>query len=166
MIKTPLKINWDKISAAVYGVALKNYSVIKLNCIKSDLETAWPLYMEAITIPKFDEKEFARIKQDQLTEIKANDSDPDNAIDKYADKVAFNGRDYAKDPNGTAETIAPLTAAETKNYYQSILTRSRMLVVVVADLDRADVEAKVKGMLGTIKQGAPFELKKIVLQDI
>jgi zinc protease len=35
-----------------------------------------------------------------------------------------------------------------------------MLMVVVADLDRADIEAKVKGMLGTIKQGAPFELKK------
>jgi zinc protease len=34
-----------------------------------------------------------------------------------------------------------------------------MLIVVVADLDRADIEAKVKGMLGTIKQGAPFEKK-------
>lgn len=158
--KNDFKNQLDKISAAVYGVALKNYSVIKVNCIKSDLPTAWPLYVEAITIPKFDAKEFARIKQDQLSQIKADDSDPDNAIDKYADKVAFNGRDYAKDPNGTAATIQPLTAEETKNYYHSVLTRSRMLVVVVADLDRADIEAKVKGLLSTIKQGTPFELKK------
>ena len=158
--KNAFKDKLDKISAAVYGVALKNYSVIKLNCIKSDLETAWPLYAEAVTIPKFDAKEFARIKQDQLTQIKAADSDPDDAIDKYADKIAFNGRDYAKDPAGTAATITPLTAEETKNYYHSVLTKSRLLVVVVADLDRADIEAKVKGMLSTIKQGAPFELKK------
>lgn len=158
--KNAFKNQLDKISAAVYGVALKNYSVIKVNCIKSDLATAWPLYVEAITMPKFDAKEFARIKQDQLTQIKAADSDPDNAIDKYADKIAFNGRDYAKDPDGTAATIAPLTAEETKNYYHSVLTRSRMLIVVVADLDRADIEAKVKGLLGSIKQGAPFELKK------
>jgi predicted Zn-dependent peptidase len=158
--KNAIKNQLDKISAAVYGVALKNYSVIKVNCIKSDLATAWPLYVEAITMPKFDAKEFARIKQDQLTQIKAADSDPDNAIDKYADKIAFNGRDYAKDPDGTAATIAPLTAEETKNYYHSVLTRSRMLIVVVADLDRADIEAKVKGLLGSIKQGAPFELKK------
>nr|WP_067062991.1 pitrilysin family protein [Mucilaginibacter sp. L294] len=158
--KNTFKNQLDKISAAVYGVATKNYSVIKVNCIKTDLDIAWPLYVEAITIPKFDAKEFARIKQDQLTQIKAADSDPDNAIDKYADKIAFNGRDYAKDPDGTAESIAPLTAEETKNYYHSILTRSRMLIVVVADLDRADIEAKVKGLLGTIKQGAPFALKK------
>jgi zinc protease len=68
--KNAFKNQLDKISAAVYGVALKNYSVIKVNCIKSDLPTAWPLYVEAITIPKFDAKEFARIKQDQLTQIK------------------------------------------------------------------------------------------------
>ncbi|MCO5934326.1 insulinase family protein [Mucilaginibacter sp. RB4R14] len=158
--KNAFKNQLDKISAAVYGVALKNYSVIKVNCIKSDLATAWPLYVEAITIPRFDAKEFERIKQDQLSQIKSEDSDPDNAIDKYADKVAFNGRDYAKDPNGTAATITPLTALETKNYYHSILTKSRMVIVVVADLERADIEAKVKGLLNTIKQGAPFELKK------
>jgi zinc protease len=158
--KNAFKNQLDKISAAVYGVATKNYSVIKVNCIKSDLDVAWPLYVEAITIPKFDAKEFERIKQDQLTQIKAADSDPDNAIDKYADKIAFNGRDYAKDPDGTAETITPLTAAETQKYYHSILTKSRMVIVVVADLDRAAIEAKVKGLLGTIKQGAPFELKK------
>lgn len=158
--KNAFKNQLDKISAAVYGLALKNYSVIKVNCIKSDLPIAWPLYVEAITIPKFDAKEFERIKQDQLTQLKAEDSDPDNAIDKYADKIAFNGRDYAKNPNGTPETIKPLTAEETKKYYHTVLTKSRMLIVVVADLDRADIEAKVKGMLGTIKQGAPFELKK------
>jgi zinc protease len=107
--KNDFKNQLDKISAAVYGVATKNYSVIKVNCIKSDLPTAWPLYVEAITIPKFDAKEFERIKQDQLTQLKAEDSDPDNAIDKYADKIAFNGRDYAKNPNGTAEKpLSPL----------------------------------------------------------
>jgi predicted Zn-dependent peptidase len=34
-----------------------------------------------------------------------------------------------------------------KAYYQSVLTKSRMLIVVVADLDRAAIEAKVKAML-------------------
>ena len=33
-------------------------------------------------------------------------------------------------------------------------------MVVVADLPRADIEAKVKGLLAGVKQGAPFTLKK------
>ncbi|WP_454800935.1 M16 family metallopeptidase [Mucilaginibacter phyllosphaerae] len=158
--KNAFKNQLEKVSATVYGYTNKNFSVVRLNCIKGDMETAWPLYVEAITTPKFDAKEFERIRQDAINNLKAQDSNPDGAIDKYADKVAFAGRDYAIDPNGTQEILQKLTAAETKAYYQSILTKSRMLIVVVADLDRAAIEAKVKGMLGGIKQGAPFALKK------
>ncbi|MFD0792384.1 M16 family metallopeptidase [Mucilaginibacter litoreus] len=158
--KNSFKNQLDKISAGVYGGATKNYSVIKLNCIKSDLDVAWPLYVEAITMPKFDAKEFDRIKQDRLTGLKSQDSNPDYAIDKFADSLAFAGRDYAKNPAGTPQTVKALTAEETKKYYESVLTKSRLLVVVVADLDRAEIETKVKGLLGTIKKGAPFELKK------
>jgi zinc protease len=158
--KNDFKNQLEKISAAVYGYTNKNFSVVKLNCIKSDLETAWPLYVEAIKIPKFDAKEFERIKQDAINQLKSQDSDPDNAIDKYADKVAFAGRDYVKDPNGTPEILQALTAEETKVFYHSVLVKSRMLVVVVADLDRPAIETKVRGMLAGLKQGVPFELKK------
>ncbi|RYD89822.1 MAG: insulinase family protein, partial [Sphingobacteriales bacterium] len=103
--KNDFKNQLDKISAAVYGMAVKNYSVVKINCIKSDLPKAWPLYVEAVTIPKFDPKEFERIKQDQINNLKSQDSNPDYAIDQYADKVAFAGRDYAKNPNGTPEIV-------------------------------------------------------------
>jgi zinc protease len=158
--KNSFKNQLEKISATVYGGSNKNYSFIRLNCIKGDFETAWPLYTEAITMPKFEPKEFERIKQDAITELKSEESQPDIAIDKYADKIAFAGRDYAKDPSGTPAIIQKLTPAETKAYYQSVLTKSRMLIVVVANLDRADIEAKVKTMLASIKQGAPFDLKK------
>jgi zinc protease len=158
--KNSFKNQLEKISATVYGGSNKNYSVVRLNCIKGDFETAWPLYVEAITMPKFEPKEFERIKQDAITELKSQESQPDVAINKYADKIAFAGRDYAKDPSGTPAIIQKLTPAETKAYYQSVLTKSRLLIVVVANLDRADIEAKVKAMLAGIKQGAPFELKK------
>jgi predicted Zn-dependent peptidase len=158
--KNSFKDQLDKVSAAVYGYSNKNYSVLRMNCIKSDFDTVWPLYYEALTQPKFDAAEFTRIKQDAINNLKANESQPDAAIDKYADKVAFAGRDYAKDPRGTVEIIQNLTPEETKAYYKGILTRSRMLIVVVADLDRATIENKVKIMLDGIKQGPPFELKK------
>ncbi|RYE25132.1 MAG: insulinase family protein, partial [Sphingobacteriaceae bacterium] len=41
-----------------------------------------------------------------------------------------------------------------------VLTRGRMVIVVVADLDKADIENKVKNMLDGIKPGTPFTLKK------
>src|ERR1700744_374911 len=158
--KNSFKDQLDKVDATVYGLCGKDYSVIRMNCVKSDFDAVWPLYAEAITIPAFDAKEFARIKQDAVNSLKEQDSQPDGAIDKYADQVAFAGRDYAKDPYGTVAVVEKLTPEETKTYYQSILSRSRMIIVVCADLDKTVIEQKVAQLLGTIKQGAPFELKK------
>ncbi|HEY4197686.1 MAG TPA: pitrilysin family protein [Mucilaginibacter sp.] len=158
--KNSFKNQLDKVSALVYGISGKDYSIIKMNCIKSDFETVWPLYAEAITVPSFDPKEFARVKQDAINNLKQAEGRPDAAIDKFANKVAFEGRDYAKDPNGSVEVIEKITPEEAKAYYQSILTRSRMLIVVVADLDKTTIEQKVSQLLGTIKKGSPYELKK------
>lgn len=158
--KNSFKNQLDKVSAQMYGYDTKDYAIIRMNCIKSDLDAVWPLYAEAITQPKFDEKEFTRIKQDAINQLKSINSQPDASINKYADSVAFAGRDYAKDPNGTVKSIQSFTPAETKAYYQSVLTKSRLLIVVVADLDKSEIESKVKTMLGSVKTGAPFTLKK------
>lgn len=158
--KNTFKNQLDKLSAQVYGYAGKDFSGIRMNCIKSDFENVWPLYAEAITQPKFDEKDFAIVKENALTGLKTQEGSPDAAIDNFANKVAFAGRDYAVNPSGTLETVQALNVADAKAYYQSILTKSRMIVVIVADLSRAEIEGKVKAMLAGVKQGAPFTLKK------
>jgi zinc protease len=45
-------------------------------------------------------------------------------------------------------------------YYKSILTRSRLVIVVVGEIDRADLEPRIKAMLEKIPAGGPFILKK------
>ena len=158
--KNSFKDQLDKVGADLYGFSGKDYSIVKMNCIKGDFDTVWPLYAEAISLPAFDPKDFARIKQDAINNLKETEGRPDEAIDKFANKVAFAGRDYAKDPDGSVDIIKKITAEEAKAYYKSILTRSRMLVVVVADLDRTTIEQKVSQLLATIKQGAPYELNR------
>lgn len=159
--KNSFKDQLDKVNALIYGYTSgKDFSVLRMNCIKSDFETVWPLYAEALTIPAFDPKEFARIKQDAINNLKEMEGQPDVAIDKFANKVAFAGRSYSQDPNGSVEIIEKLTPEETKAYYHSVLTRSRLLVVVVANLSRTVIEQKVSQLLNGIKQGAPFQMKK------
>jgi zinc protease len=158
--KNSFKNALDKVSAELSGSTNKDYAMIRMNCIKTDFNDVWKLYAEAITQPRFDTVEFKRIKQDAINSLKETEGEPDEAIDKFANKVAFAGRDYAKDPQGTQAIIEKLTAKETKAYYQSILTRSRLVIVVVADLDKTIIESKVKEMLTVIKPGSPYTLKK------
>jgi zinc protease len=158
--KNSFKNKLDKVSGQVYGYTGMDYAAFRMNCVLSDFEVVWPLYSDALTSPRFDEKEFARIRQDAINIIRDAESDPQNAIDKYAKKVAFQGKNYAKDPQGTASIVAKLTAAETKKYYQGILTRGKLLVVVVGDIDRKALEDKLSGMLKKIPQGSPYTMKK------
>jgi zinc protease len=158
--KNTFKNKLDNVSAQVGGNSGMSYAAVTMNCIKSDFDAVWPLYTEAMTTPRFDQKEFDRIKQDAINAIRANESNPDNSINKMAKQTAFAGKDFAKDPQGTVETIGKLTAAETKKHWQSVFTRSRMVIVVVADLDRAVIEKKMKEFLAKVPAGAPFTPKK------
>jgi predicted Zn-dependent peptidase len=158
--KNSFKNKLDKVSANVGGNAGMDYSTFTMNCIKSDFETVWPLYSDALTSPLFDKTEFERIKQDAINNLKAQASQPDYAISKYAREVAFKGKDYAKSPEGLEETVSALTVEQTKAFYKSILTKSRLLIVVVADIDRATIEKRVAALLENVPAGAPFILKR------
>lgn len=158
--KNSFKNKLDKVSARVYGNAGMDFSSFNLNCIKGDFETVWPLYVDALSVPRFDEKEFLRIKQDAINSLKAQESEPDYAISKLARQTAFAGKDYAKIPEGTEATVSKLTTAETKLYYKNILTRSRMVIVVVGELEKSALESKIQQMLAAIPEGKPFVLKK------
>ncbi|MBD0378277.1 MAG: insulinase family protein, partial [Flavisolibacter sp.] len=158
--KNSFKNKLDKVSARINGSTNMDYATINMNCIKSDFETVWPLYVDAITKPRFDPKEFERIRQDAINILRANESDPDQSLERMAKMTAFAGKPYAIDPNGTVDTVSKLTSEETRRYWQSILSRSRMIVVVVGDLDKTTIANKVKALTALIPQGKPVVFKK------
>jgi predicted Zn-dependent peptidase len=77
-----------------------------------------------------------------------------------AKQTAFAGKNYSKNPQGSVESVSKLNPAETKKYWQSILTRSRMVLVIVADLDKAVIEKIISAFLNKVPAGTPFTLKK------
>jgi zinc protease len=158
--KNTFKNKLDMVSAQIGGGSGISMGSVTLNCIKGDFESVWPLYIEAMAAPRFDPKEFDRIKQDAINAINANESNPDNAIDKMAKQTAFAGKPFATNPQGTVESVSKLTADEVKKYWRSIFTRSRMAIVIVGDIDKTDLEKKLKEFLAKVPAGTPFIPKK------
>lgn len=158
--KNSFKNKLDKVSAQIYGNSGMDYASFTMNCIRSDFDQVWPLYSDALLTPRFDAKEFTRIKQDAINAVRANESNPDNAINKMARQTAFAGKNYAKDPEGTVATLGLLTVADIKKHWQSIFNRNRMVIVIVGDLDKAVVEKNVRAFLARVPAGAPFVQKK------
>ena len=61
--KNSFKNKLDKVSAQVGGNTNMDFASFRMNCIKMDFDKVWPLYIDAMTIPKFDSKEFDSIRQ-------------------------------------------------------------------------------------------------------
>jgi len=158
--KNSFKDKLDKVSAGIGGSAGMDFSSLTLDCIESDLDKVWPLYVDALTVPAFDTSEFARIKQDAISALKSQASQPDFSISKMAKETAFKGKDYSKSPTGEEATVSLLTAAETKSYYTSILNRKRMVIVVVAELERSVIEKKIKELTDKIPDGREIKLNR------
>jgi predicted Zn-dependent peptidase len=158
--KNSFKNKLQEVDAMIYGYTGKDAAHFQLNCIKSDLESVWPLYVDALTIPKFDAKEFARIKDEAINNLREQESNPDAALQKMAMQTAFKGMDYAKSPGGTIDNIQKFTPQQVKAYLQSVLTRSRIFIVVVGDINKDDLQKKITALTSKIPQGKPFVLKR------
>jgi len=158
--KNDFKNALDEVDAKMYTSSNQDAAHIQLNCIKSDFDVAWPLFAEAVTMPKFDVKEFGRIKEEALNQLREEESNPDAALQKMAMQTAFKGMDYAKSPSGTAATISKITPALAKAYLNRTLTRSRIFVVVVGDIAKEELQKKMTALTAGLPQGKPFVLKR------
>lgn len=158
--KNSFKDKLDKVTAQVYGWSSMDYASFNLNCVGSDLAEVWPLYTAALLTPKFDAKEFDRIKQDAINGIRAAESSPDAAIDKLSKQTAFAGKNYAKDPNGTVEIIEKLTPAEVKKYWESVFNKNRIVIVVVGDIEKAKLQEMIGGLTAKLPVGPKFVAQK------
>lgn len=158
--KNSYKDKLDKVSAQVGGNTGTDYASFSMNCIKNDFDEVWPLYTAAMLTPKFDNKEFERIKQDALNGIRASESNPDFAIMDLAKKTAFNGQKYAMDPQGTIKSVSGINAEQSKKYWKNIFTKSRMVIVVVADIEKTKLQKVIGDLLKNIPAGTPIAMKK------
>ncbi len=158
--KNSFKNKLDKVSASIDGYSNMDYASFNLNCIKGDLAGIWPLYADALTKPLFNEKEFDRIKQDQVNLIRSQSSNPDFAIYQMAQQTAFANKDYAKQPQGTESTVNAITAREAKKYFTSIANKNKIFMVIVGDIEKSTVEKMAGDIISKLPEGKPFQLAK------
>src|SRR5690242_1177900 len=115
--KNSFKNKLDEVDARIYSSSGRDASHFQLNCIKGDFEAVWPLYVDALTAPKFDAKEFNRIREEAINNLREQLSNPDASLQRMAMETAFKGMDYAKSPSGTIDNLQKMTPKEAKDYF-------------------------------------------------
>jgi zinc protease len=104
--------------------------------------------------PTLDPEDVSLIKSQFLSGIRQRRDDPDALAEFLADSIAFAGHPYSIPVIGTESSIASLDAKALRDYHASQIVKSRMLLVVVGDVDRAHIERLVSATLAKLPEGS------------
>ena len=131
-----------------------DFTVFGLRAIRSTFDSTWAVFADRLIAPTLAPSEVELVRTQIVNALRQAESSPDEAVRAIADSMLFANHPYGLDPQGTPETIAAITPAQLRAYHDSAMVKSRMLLVIVGNVDRARVERLVRATLGTLPAGS------------
>ena len=155
MDKTTFNTALEKIGTTLGYSSSLDYSEVNMKCIKPFWNESWALFTDAIMNPAFDKNEFDLIKGQMVAAAKQQEANPDAYLRRLADSLAFRGKNYEKEPDGTSFSLGKLMVDPTKSYYKSTVGKARCFLVVVGNINEQDLITKIKATLAKLAAGTP-----------
>jgi zinc protease len=131
-----------------------DYSVLSLTSTRANFDRSWEIFTDVALRPAFTKEDFALAQSRKVSGLRDDSDDPDTYLQRLQERVAYVGHPYLNRPQGTAESVARLTLEDVRKYHQQMMQTSRMLLVVVGDLDPQQVRASVAASFGKLPRGA------------
>ncbi len=130
-----------------------DFSVFSLASTRDQFDLTWDIFTDLILNPTFATADVERIREVIMTGLREQETDADNYLQILQDRIVYSDHPYANDVRGTIETIGRLTAKDLKDYHSQVLKTSRLLLVVVGDIDADVLRKQVETSLGKLPRG-------------
>ncbi|MDT4896619.1 MAG: zinc protease [Acidobacteriota bacterium] len=130
-----------------------DYSVLSLTSTRANFDRSWEIFTDVALRPAFTKEDFALVQSRKVSALRDDSDDPDTYLQRLQERVAYAGHPYLNRPQGTAESVARLNLEDVRKYHQQMMQTSRLLLVVVGDLDPAQVRASVAASFGKLPRG-------------
>jgi zinc protease len=121
--------------------------------LRPEVDSAWSVFADRLMHPTLTADGVRQARDEMRATVRQRYADPDARIQIIANRVTFAAHPYALDPEGTEESLARLTAQDLTEYARTQLVKSRMLLVVVGNIERAQVESLVTATIGRLPPG-------------
>jgi zinc protease len=131
-----------------------DWSSIGVQATRSTLDSTWRIFASRVMEPQFDETEVGLLKRQLLSGVRQRQDSPDLQVDYLADSFAFKGHPYQLQPSGTESSLSNITVQDLQRYQESQMVKSRMLLVVVGDVSKTQVERLIRGSLAKLPAGS------------
>ncbi len=140
----------DRRSSNIAAAVQFEYSTFSLTTLDKYRDELLDLWGDMLTAPSFDQTDFDKSKEDALLALQAVDQNPWSTTQKIINEAYFKGHSYGINPEGTEESIEPMTAGDARQWYEEHFSADRIFVVAVGDFDPVELARKLDGLLGSI----------------
>jgi len=138
----------------VIGSSSNNdYSVLSLATTRLYFDRSWQIFTDVALKPSFTKEDVSLVQQRMVVSLSDDTDSPDVYLQKLQERVAYAGHPYLNSTNGTPETVGSLTAEDLRAYHTKLMETSRMLLVIVGDLNPAEVRDLVTASFGKLARG-------------
>lgn len=130
-----------------------DWSALSLHAVRSTFDSTWSIFADRLMAPTLRPREVELAREQLLSAAREKKTSPDGAVTALADSLLYAGHPYALTPAGTVASLAALSPDQLRHYRDQQLVTSRMLLVVVGNVDRPQLERLVRTTLATLPRG-------------
>jgi zinc protease len=136
------------------GTSMDNASVgLRSITMEKELNKAVELWLKVLAKPDFPQKDFERVQKLTLVGLEAEKQSPETLASKAFAKAVYADHPYGQSENGTEASIAALTVADLKAFYQQYYVAKNGLLVIVGALDKAQAEKLAQQVAAVLPTG-------------
>src|SRR5829696_8936325 len=130
-----------------------DYSVLSLATTRMHFDRSWEIFADVALRPSFTKEDVALVQERQVVSLSDDTDNPDVYLQRLQERVAYTGHPYLNSTSGTRETVGKLTPQELRQYHTKLMETSRLLLVIVGDLNQAEVRDLVTASFGKLPRG-------------
>jgi zinc protease len=130
-----------------------DYSALSLTSTRLNFDRSWDIFADVVLHPAFTKEDFDLEKERALSSLRDDSDDPDTYLQRLQEHVAYAGHPYLNRPQGTLESVSRLTLDDLRRYHKQTMETSRLLLVIVGDLDPAQLKQRIAATLGKLPRG-------------
>ncbi|MEM7422071.1 MAG: pitrilysin family protein [Pseudomonadota bacterium] len=146
----------DDVSARIGFDIGRDGTEVSGRFLTDTLDEGIALMALALSEPRFDADPIERVRNQILSGLRQNETDPDKIAGREWFAAAYPGHPYGRPSEGTPDSIGAVAADDLRAAHQRLLTRSNASVAIVGDIDPARAGAIVDTLLAGLPDGAPI----------
>jgi zinc protease len=148
-----MRTELSRMGTVIGSSSNNDYSVLSLATTRMHFDRSWQIFTDVALRPSFTKEDVSLVQERQVVSLSDDTDNPDVYLQKLQERVAYAGHPYLNNTSGTPETVGKLTLEDLRRYHTKLMETSRLLLVIVGDLNPSDVKDLVAASFGKLPRG-------------